>query len=138
MPGSLERARRLEVRARRYPVRGQDIMRFTQRAAMLITVAVTGLALAAATTAAAAPASSARDTAGAAKGCITVTATIHVGNLPNGVAADPRTNTVYVANAGGGTVTVSVISGRTNTVTATIRVPGFPFGVAADPKTDTV
>ena len=49
-----------------------------------------------------------------------VTATIPVGIVPVATAADSRSNTIYVANHGGGTV--SVISGRTNTVTATIRV----------------
>ncbi len=81
-------------------------MRFTQRSAMLIAVPITGLALAAATTAAAASASSARDTARAAKGCVTVTATIGVGNLPNGVAVDPKTDTVYVANSDDESVSV--------------------------------
>ena len=93
-------------------------MRFTQRGAMLIAVAITGLALAA--PAAAASASSVRDAARAVKGCITVTATIPVGSSPGGVAADPKTNTIYVADFLDNTV--SVISGRTDTVTATIPV----------------
>jgi YVTN family beta-propeller protein len=112
-------------------------MRCAQRATMLIAVAITGLALAAPTTAAAAPASSVRGTAQAAKGCITVRATIPVGRFPFGVAADPKTNTIYVANdVSSGTV--SVISGRTNTVTATIPVGSDPDGVAADPKAKAV
>ena len=36
----------------------------------------------------------------------TVTATIHVGGIPLGVAADPTTKTAYVANYGAGTVSV--------------------------------
>src|SRR5437016_1433994 len=111
-------------------------MRFTQRAAILTTVAVTGLAPMAIATAAAAPASSDYAMAKRVKGCITVTATIRVGTEPLGVAADAMTNTIYVANAMDGTV--SVINGRTNTVTATVDVGGVPVGVAADPKTSTV
>jgi len=81
-------------------------MRFTQRGAMLIAVAITGLALAPPAAAAAASASSARGTAQAAKGCITVTATIDVGGESFGVAADPKTHTIYVTNANSGTVSV--------------------------------
>ena len=66
----------------------------------------------------------------------TVTATIPVGSGPFGVAADPKTGTIYVTNAFDNTV--SVISGRTNTVTATIPVGSAPVGVAADPKTHTI
>ena len=69
----------------------------------------------------------------------TVTATIRVGRYPQGVAADPKTNTIYTANTFDNTV--SVISGRTNTVIATIRVAArgvSPADVAVDPKTDTV
>ena len=36
----------------------------------------------------------------------TVTATITVGHDPNGVAVDPGTGDVYVANTGSGTVSV--------------------------------
>ena len=59
----------------------------------------------------------------------TVTATIPVGSYPLGVAANPHTGTVYVANVGSDTV--SVISGPTDTVTATIPVGGGPRGVAS-------
>jgi YVTN family beta-propeller protein len=62
----------------------------------------------------------------------TVTATIPVGRIPQGVAADTKTNTIYVTNALGNTV--SVISGRTNTVTATTPVGRIPEGVASDTK----
>jgi len=67
----------------------------------------------------------------------TVVATIPVGQLPQGVAVNPATNKVYVANSvvpG----TVSVINGQRNTVTATIPVGAAPFGVAVNPKTGTV
>ena len=109
-------------------------MKRTQRTAILITAAATWLVLAA--TAATASPPSVQGTAGAAKRCITVTATIPVGTQPAGVAANPKTNTIYVANSFDNTV--SVISGRTNTVTATIPVGGVPVGVAADPKTRTI
>jgi YVTN family beta-propeller protein len=65
----------------------------------------------------------------------TVTATIPVGSVPDGVAVDEKTNTIYVANSNSNTV--SVLSGRTNTVTSTIPVGGGLFGVAVDPKTNT-
>ena len=108
-------------------------MRFTQRGAMLIAAAITGLAPV--TTAAAARHRRLRAgaRAQAAKGCITVTATIPVGSVPYGVAVDPKTHTIYVANVSGDTV--SVINGRTNTVTATIPVGNGPYGVAVDPDT---
>jgi YVTN family beta-propeller protein len=66
-----------------------------------------------------------------------VTATIPVGTYisPLEVAVNPKTNTTYVTNSHGDTV--SVISGRTNTVTATIPVGGFPFGAAVNPETNT-
>jgi len=57
-----------------------------------------------------------------------------VGSGPLWVAANPKTDTIYVANNGGG---LSVINGRTNKVTATIRVGSRPFWVAANPKTKT-
>jgi YVTN family beta-propeller protein len=75
----------------------------------------------------------------------TVTATIPVGQFPLGVAADPRTKTIYVANFLSDTV--SVISARTNTVVATIRLGragrctctfDLPFWVAVNPRTNTV
>jgi YVTN family beta-propeller protein len=53
------------------------------------------------------------------------------------VAADAATRTVYVANAGAGTV--SVIDGVTNTVSGSpLPVGTDPDGVAVDPATDTV
>lgn len=61
-------------------------------------------------TTATASASSIQGTTPAAKGCITVTATIPVGSFPEAVTVNPKTNTVYVAN--GGADTVSVISAR--------------------------
>ena len=61
---------------------------------------------------------------------------IAVGNNPVGVAVDPSTNTVYVANAGDDTV--SVINGATDKVTATVTVGYGSSGVAVNPLTNTV
>jgi YVTN family beta-propeller protein len=68
----------------------------------------------------------------------TVTATVAVGAVPGAMAVDPVTNTVYVANRSGHSI--SVIDGATNTVTATIPLAttGFPNAVAVDTATDTV
>ena len=61
----------------------------------------------------------------------TVTATVPVGNVPNGVAVTPDGARVYVANIFGNSV--SVIDTATNIVTATVMVGPFPFGVAVTP-----
>ncbi len=61
----------------------------------------------------------------------TVTATVPVGNFPNGVAVTPDGAHVYVGNQGDGTV--SVIDTATNTVTATVTVGVVPFSVAVTP-----
>ena len=67
----------------------------------------------------------------------TVIATIPVGTNPDAVAVDPATRTVYVVNAGDGTV--SAIDESTNKVTGTpIRVGANPDAVAVDPATRTV
>ncbi|HEY8742800.1 MAG TPA: YncE family protein, partial [Chloroflexota bacterium] len=65
-----------------------------------------------------------------------VTAIIPVGSSPDGVAVDPGSHAIYVANAGGGSV--SVINGNSNTITATIPVGNSPIGVAMDPSSHTV
>ena len=59
-----------------------------------------------------------------------------VGQGPGGVAVDPGTHTVYVAN--GGHNTVSVIDASTRTVSATVPVGTSPRGVAVDPGSHTV
>jgi YVTN family beta-propeller protein len=61
----------------------------------------------------------------------TVTATVPVGNAPNGVAVTPDGAHVYVANVFDNTV--SVIDTATNAVTATVTVGMFPFGMAVTP-----
>ena len=60
---------------------------------------------------------------------------VAVGGYPYGVAADPGTGTVFVANIDG---TVSVISEASGTVAATIPVGLYPEAVAADQATGTV
>jgi YVTN family beta-propeller protein len=65
----------------------------------------------------------------------TVTATIGVGQEPDGVAVDPATHTAYVTNGSSGSV--SVIDTDKDTVTATIAVGQDPVGVAVDPVTHT-
>jgi DNA-binding beta-propeller fold protein YncE len=71
-----------------------------------------------------------------------VTKTIAVGMEPWGVAVDPNTGTVYVADYNSGNKgTVSVISEATDTVTKTILGVGGKYGpkaVAVDPNTGTV
>jgi YVTN family beta-propeller protein len=88
-------------------------------------------------------------------GCAQTPATIKVGIGPNGVAVDPATDTVYVANSGpafsgtGNTFgdTVSVINGAICDATttsgcgqtpATVKVGAFPFGVLLDPANGTL
>src|SRR5580704_17028690 len=65
-----------------------------------------------------------------------VIATIAVGNWPVYLAADQKTNRIYVSNQFDDTV--SVIDGATNTVTATIKVGRYPNGIAVNPKTNTI
>jgi YVTN family beta-propeller protein len=54
---------------------------------------------------------------------------IMTGLDPEGIAVNPGTGTVYVANVGG---TVSVINGSTNKITATIHLGPFPFAADVD------
>jgi YVTN family beta-propeller protein len=99
-------------------------------------MAIAALAPAATAAAAAASVHPAQSPSRAVTAHIRVTATIAVGRQPIGVATDPRTKRIYVANAGSGTV--SVISGRTDKVVATVRVGRVPAWVATDPRTDTI
>ncbi|MET8424029.1 serine/threonine-protein kinase [Nocardia sp. NPDC004860] len=61
---------------------------------------------------------------------------VAVGKNPQGIAVDPTTHNVYVANTTGGTV--SVLDGTTLAVTATIENIPSAWGVAVDPQTRTV
>jgi YVTN family beta-propeller protein len=117
------------------PAREQDIMKPPRRSVIVVTatIAAIGPASATATALASVPR---RGHVEAVKAHVRVTATIPVGRFPVGVAVNPRTDTIYVANANNGTV--SVISGRRNTVVATIRVGRVPGAVAVNPRTDTI
>src|SRR5258707_4306007 len=106
-------------------------MKRPRRAVILITAAMAAIGPAATTAAAVASVSRGRSTAQAVTAHIGVTATIRVGRVPGGVAVNPRTDTIYVANANSGTV--SVISGRTNTVVGTVRGGGRPGGGGGEP-----
>ena len=61
---------------------------------------------------------------------------IPVGYRPHGVAVNPTTNRIYVANWGSDNV--SVIDGGSDTVDATIPVGGGPVGVAVNPNTNRI
>ncbi len=69
------------------------------------------------------------------QGPYTVAATVPVEGGAFGLAVDPSTHTVYVANADN---TVSVIDGATRTVTATVPVGKGPVDLAVDASTHTV
>ena len=111
-------------------------MKRPRRSVILITAAIAAIGPAATTAAAVASVSRGRSGPQVVTAHVRVTATIPVGRFPVGVAVNPRTDTIYVANANSGTV--SVISGRTNTVVATIRVGRVPGGVAVNPRTNTI
>jgi len=80
-----------------------------------------------------------------AGGCRAVAATVNVGDGPIGVALDQATDTIYVTNVYGNTVSVidgitcnaSDHSGCANTP-PTIAVPPGPYDAAVDQATDTV
>jgi YVTN family beta-propeller protein len=69
-----------------------------------------------------------------------VVAIIPVGNGPSGVAVNPTTNRIYVANIGNYSTngTLSVIDGRTDTVIATIPVGRASWGVGVNVTTNRV
>jgi YVTN family beta-propeller protein len=68
--------------------------------------------------------------------CQRVIANIAVGNEPIYLAADEKSNRVYVSNQADDTV--SVIDGGTNRVLGVVRVGHNPNGVAVNPKTNTI
>ncbi len=71
------------------------------------------------------------------EGAAGVIATIPVGSHPWGIAVNPSTHRIYVANSGAGSV--SVIDGLTNSVIATIPVGYAPlFYVAVNPNTNRI
>lgn len=59
---------------------------------------------------------------------VSTAVTVPVGQTPYGVAVNPETNKIYVANYSPGTV--SVIDGSTNTVVSTLAVGGDRLGWA--------
>jgi len=100
------------------------------RCALILSVAaLAGLVPATTTAAVAASAQPAGNTTRLIAAC-RVAATIPVGSAPAGIAVDWKTNRIYVANRGDGTV--SVINGQTNAVVATIPVGLRPGGVTVN------
>jgi len=65
-----------------------------------------------------------------------VIATIPVGHRPTYLAADRKTNRIYVSNQLDNTV--SVIDGATNRVLATISVGRYPNGIAVNSRTNMI
>ena len=63
-------------------------------------------------------------------------ATVSPGALPCGVAVNPTTNRIYVANLN--SKNVSVIDGGTNKVVATVPVGSWPRGVAVNPTSNRI
>ena len=61
---------------------------------------------------------------------------VAVGAAPVAIAVNEATNRVYVANAGG--ETVSVIHGESNAVTANVKVGPRPYALAANPATNKI
>lgn len=68
--------------------------------------------------------------------CLTVIATVAVGHLPIGVAANPKTNRIYVTS--NFDHAVSVIDGFTNKLLASIPIGLQPVGIAVDPLTNLI
>jgi YVTN family beta-propeller protein len=78
-------------------------------------------------------------------GCASPSATVHVGDGPSGIAVDQATDSVYVTNNGGDTV--SVINGATcnakdqagcGGTPPTVTVGNGPFAVGIDSTTDSI
>jgi YVTN family beta-propeller protein len=72
------------------------------------------------------------------------TLSVHVGYYPYGVAVNPVTNRIYVANqygndrTGSSPGTVSVIDGASNTVIATVTTGSRPYNVAVNSVTNQI
>ena len=64
---------------------------------------------------------------------LNVTGSVPVGQRPGGVAVDPPTNTAYVANYNG--ASVSVIDTSRRVVIGVVAVGNNPLSVAVDPST---
>ena len=67
---------------------------------------------------------------------ITVVKTIHVGNIPWGIAYDSRNQEIYVANSASGSV--SAINTSSNSVIATVAVGMSPQEIVFDPHNNEV
>jgi YVTN family beta-propeller protein len=65
-----------------------------------------------------------------------VTASVLVGSSPAAVAVNPVTDTIYVVNSSGNSV--SVINGATNAVTATVNTGTNPVALAVNPLSNMV
>src|SRR5258708_30573647 len=111
-------------------------MKRPRRSVILSPAEMAAIGPAATPAAAVASVSRGRSAAHVVNAHVRVTATIRVGRFPVGVAVNPRTDTIYVANANSGTV--SVISGRTNTVAATVPVGRLAAGGAAKPPRNNI
>jgi YVTN family beta-propeller protein len=66
----------------------------------------------------------------------TTTTTIPVANGADNIAVNPETDMVYVS--GGGSDTVTVINGATNSIVGTVSVSGYASGIAVDTSTGMV
>ncbi len=99
--------------------------------AVIVLAAVVSTSSLAASVAIAPEAAGARALVGVLPSTVAITKNVTVGKSPLGVAYDPATQSVYVANYGAGTV--SVISGSTNKVTKTITVGKQPDVLLYDP-----
>jgi YVTN family beta-propeller protein len=78
-------------------------------------------------------------------GCARAAATIHAGPGPAGIAVDQATGTIYVADAGGDTISVinaATCNARRHTgcgqTPPTVTVGTSPFGIAVDQAIDSV
>lgn len=59
-----------------------------------------------------------------------VVATVHVGERPQAIAVDDRSNRVYIANTLGKSITV--IDGKSNAVMTTLKMDRSPYALVID------